>query len=353
MDSFLKKLSIITIFHNQTLSQAHFLKRLGTMLEAGFSLREAIKFLKTIEEGVIGEWLKQIEQSLGEGVSLISVFEKLSFPQTICAQLYFAADRGYFDQTLTQVGEQLIRQSKKKKELKQLLHYPLILCVFLIGMLLMIRFYLLPHVTQLLKASGSQLSGGSLLLVQGVYQAPMVILVFLLVLASLYLYYRKVFKSEPLLKQMNFWMKIPIISNYYELYWTQFYFQQWSDLILNGSSLYEIVLLMSSAESESMLKEIGMALNREMAKGVSFHEALHILPFIKKEAQQIIAHGEESGRMAIEMKVYSQQCLNKFNQKVELLMEKIQPLIFILVALMVVAIYGALMLPTFKLMQGF
>lgn len=349
----LKKLMSVSIFRNTYVEQAHFLKRLGTMLEAGFSLRDALLFLETIEEGEMCAWIQAMKKGLGEGNSVIKILEDLNFPHRICAQLYFASERGQFDCALTQVGEQMIQLAEKRKELKQLLHYPLILCVFLIGMLLMLRFYLLPHVTQLLTSSGTHLTGGSKFLIDAIYHSPIFLLVILLIIALIYLYYRLFFKQQSAVTQMATWMRLPLISSYYELYWTYFYFNQWSILIQGGNSLYEIVEMMRASDSSAMLVEIGDLVNQEMKKGVSFHDSLVALPFIRKEAQKIIAHGEESGKMATEMRVFSEHCLTNFNQKLEKLMETIQPLVFIIVALMVVAIYGALMLPTFKMMEGF
>lgn len=349
----LKKLMSVSIFRNTYVEQAHFLKRLGTMLEAGFSLRDALLFLETIEEGEIRSWIQAMKKGLGEGNSVIKILEDLNFPQRICAQLYFASERGQFDRSLTQVGEQMIQLAEKRKELKQLLHYPLILCVFLVGMLLMLRFYLLPHVTQLLTSSGTHLTGGSKILIDTIYHSPIFLLVILLIIALIYLYYRLVFKQKSAVTQMSIWMRLPLISSYYALYWTYFYFNQWAILIQGGNSLYEIVEMMRASDSSAMLVEIGDLVNQEMKKGVSFHDSLVALPFIRKEAQRIIAHGEESGKMATEMRVFSEYCLTNFNQKLEKLMETIQPLVFIIVALMVVGIYGALMLPTFKMMEGF
>lgn len=341
-----------SIFHNESLDQAHFMKRLGTMLEAGFSLKDALSFLKTIEKPYICEWLESMEKGLEEGRSLISLFEELKFPASICAQLYFSSERGEFDQMLSKVGEQLLQFSNKKKQFKRLLHYPFILCTFLVGMLLMMRFYLLPHVTLLLDSTGTGLTGGSKLLIDVVYHSPLILSVLLVAILLLVAVYHYRFKKKSLMSRMSFWMKLPLIARFFELYWTHFYFEQWSDLIMNGSSLYEIVWMMKKSES-TMLSEIGTIIDDEMEKGLNFHESLHTLPFIRQDAQMIIAHGEESGRMAVEMKVYSQQCLTYLNQKVEAFMETIQPVIFILVALMVIAIYGALMLPTFRLVEGF
>ena len=55
----------------------------------------------------------------------------------------------------------------------------------------------------------------------------------------------------------------------------------------------------------------------------------------------------------MEMLVYASFCENEFNQRIEKMMEKLQPIIFIFVALMIIAIYGALMLPVFSIMEGF
>ena len=66
--------------------------------------------------------------------------EKLGFPTKVCAQIYFASHYGNYGQTIMRCGDQLLKELEHKKKLKSLLTYPLLLILFLLGMLLMMRF---------------------------------------------------------------------------------------------------------------------------------------------------------------------------------------------------------------------
>ena len=111
--------------------------------------------------------------------------------------------------------------------------------------------------------------------------------------------------------------------------------------------------MMQNGEASKLLQETGQVLAAEMKLGKAIHEAINVLPFFHKEGLQVITHGENLGKLSTEMLVYASYCETRLNERVEKLMSKIQPIIFCFVALMIIAIYSALMLPIFSLMEGF
>lgn len=109
---------------------------------------------------------------------------------------------------------------------------------------------------------------------------------------------------------------------------------------------------MQGGDSSKLLKETGVHLSKQMLAGNSIHEAISSLPFFYEEGLLVISHGENIGKLGIEMLLYADYCETQLNDRVEKLMERIQPIIFSLVGLMIVAIYAALMLPIFTMMEG-
>ena len=65
----------------------------------------------------------------------------------------------------------------------------------------------------------------------------------------------------------------------------------------------------------------------------------------------IIEYGEMKGKLGDELLIYSDESWTKFFEKVESAMNVIQPLVFLFVALMIVLIYAAMLLPIYAQMD--
>lgn len=349
----LKKFTSNIISREQPGDKGLFLKRVGMLLEEGYSIKECLTFLLKIEEGVSQQWIEKIQAGLMRGGTFHEELEKLGFSSKICAQIYLAAQFGNYGQAITQCGDYLLNNLEKQKKLRSLLAYPMLLLLFLLGMLLLMRFIILPHVETLFITTGSNQDIYTNGIVTLVYYSPQLILVGLLLLILGGIFLKNHLDKKSKIEQLEFLINIPPLTQYLKDYYTQFFFFEWGNLFYNGSSVQEIITIMQGEDASKLLQETGQVLAQEMTLGKSMTEALEELPFFHKEALHVVAHGENLGKLSTELLVYASYCENRLNNRVEKLMGKIQPLIFSFVALMIIAIYAALMLPIFSLMEGF
>lgn len=352
MASFQKKLTTNILSREQPGEKGLFLKRIGMLLEEGYSIKDTLSFLFRIEKGTTKLWVVSIQEGLLRGSSFHEELEHLGFSSKVCAQIYLASQFGNYGKAITQAGEQLLGGLEKQKKLKSLTAYPLILTFFLIGMLLLMRFLILPQMESLFTNTGSDEDLYANGLVMMVYYSPQIItgcLIFFLLTGVIL---KRVLAGKTMLDKVNFFMRIPFVKIYLKDYYTQFFFFEWGNLFQSGSSFQEIVTIMQGEGASKLLQETGQTLAEQMKLGKPIHESLQILPFFHEEALQVITHGENLGKLSTEMLVYASYCETQLNTRVEKLMGKIQPVIFIFIAMMIVSIYGALMLPIFSLMEG-
>jgi len=329
-----------------------FLKRIGMLLEEGYSIKECLTFLLKIEKGAPRQWIEKIQAGLMTGSSFHTELEKLGFSSQICAQIYLAAQFGNYSEAITQCGEYLLDNLEKQKKLRSLLAYPLLLLLFLLGMLFLMRTVILPHVETLFMSIGSDQDVYANAIVLLVYYSPQIILGTLLLVGLEALFFRNYLNKKTKIEQLAFLINIPPLTNYLKDYYTQFFFFEWGTLFYNGCSFQEIITIMQGEDASQLLQETGQVLADEMKLGNSITEALQQLPFFHEEAMYVVTHGENLGKLSTEMLVYASYCETRLNNRVEKLMGKIQPLIFSFVALMIIAVYAALMLPIFSLMEG-
>lgn len=352
MDLSLKKFTLNITSREKPNEKGIFLKRIGTLLEEGYSIRDALAFLSKIEKGFSKKWIEEIQRGMLLGHSFHKELENNGFPTKVCGQIYFASHYGDYGQTITRCGEQLLKELDKKKKMRSLLTYPLLLVFFLFGMLLMMRFLILPHMETLFISLESTTEIYSNGVVNFIYYSPQIIIgtIFLILLGILFV--KNKLQKGSVIEGLAFFIKQPFLKNYLKDYWSSFFFQEWGYLFKNGCSFQEIIFIMQGEGASKLLQEAGAILSQQMALGKAINESLEALPFFHEEGLMVVTHGESLGKLSTEMLVYASYCENELNNRVEKLMSKLQPIIFSFIALMIIAIYASLMLPIFSLMEG-
>lgn len=349
----LKKRIFNIISRERVNEKGMFLKRIGTLIEEGYSIKDALEFLLKIEKGHAKEWAKEIQKGMLLGNSFHEELEKIGFSSKVCAQIYFATHYGNYGETITRCGDQLLFEVERRKKFNSLLRYPLLLVGFLFGMLLMMRFLILPHMEVLFISIHSNSDMFSSSLIQFIHYSPQIILALIGVFFILFFGLKRSFNKNSIVENFQIIIKQPILRPYVRDYWTAFFFNEWGYLFKSGCSFQEIVTIMKGKDASKILRETGMILSKQMEKGNSINESLTVLPFFHDEALLVVNHGENIGKLSVEMLVYAAYCENELNNRVEKLMEKIQPIVFIFIGLMIVGIYASLMLPIFSIMEGF
>lgn len=353
MDSLTKKFITNITSRERPYEKGVFLIRLGKLLESGYSIKDALTFLEKIEKRTTKNWINNIQKGLLEGNTFHEELAKLGFPNKVCAQIYIASKFGNYSQTIIQCGKQLISELERKKKFQSLATYPFFLTVFLVGMLFLMRFVILPHMDTLFYSTGSANNLYSNLIVQWIYYSPQIIIMSLIFFSLLFMMLQAILRDKNFVERMQLFIKIPFLKNYVKDYWSHFFFREWGELLKNGCSFQEILQIMKNEDASTILQDTAEILYQQMLQGIPIHKALDTLPFFHEEGKIVAGHGENLGRLGTEMLVYASYCENEFNDRVTALMGKIQPVIFILVAVMIIAIYASLMLPIFTLMEGF
>lgn len=330
-----------------------FLQRMGMLLEEGYSIKDALEFLRKIERGQAHKWVPAIQDGLLKGSSFHEELEKLGFSTKVSAQIYLASQFGNYGKAITLSGEQLLQSLEKQKKFRSLAAYPLILLGFLLGMLMLMRFFVFPHMEVLFSTTGSEQNIYSNGLVLLVYYSPQIILGSLVVGGIGGLILKRVLDKKTMIERIELFMNVPFLESYLKDYYTSFFFFEWGNLFQNGCSFQEIVTIMQGDSASRLLQETGQVLAEQMKLGLSINETLTALPYFHDEGLHVVIHGENLGKLSTEMLVYALYCENQLSHRVEKLMEKLQPVIFIFIAFIIVAIYGALMLPIFSIMEGF
>ena len=90
------------------------------------------------------------------------------------------------------------------------------------------------------------------------------------------------------------------------------------------------------------MKELAGAISEGLLVGETLHRQLVLILFTKALGL-MIQQGEVKGKLGKELMVYSNVCFQVF-QKIERVITLVQPFIFIIIACLIIGVYGAMLL---------
>ncbi|MGT2896449.1 competence type IV pilus assembly protein ComGB [Streptococcus entericus] len=326
-----KKLSLrqqkklIQLFHN--------------LLSSGFTLTEMVDFLER-SRLLTSVYTDQMRQSLLEGKSMAQLLADLGFSDGLVTQLALADVHGNTQKSLAGLEDYLEQVLIVRKKLIEVATYPLMLLAFLVLIMLGLKNYLLP-----------QLEGENLATTL-INHFPLIFLGIMAGLAFsglLLSYFAKKIDKISLYSKL---CKIPYLGQFISLYLTAYYAREWGNLIGQGLDLAQVVQIMQDQKSQ-LFQEIGLDMQRALLAGQAFHDKVLSYPFFKRELSLMIAYGEVKSRLGQELELYAKETWKTFFHKLNQASQLIQPLVFLFVALMIVMIYAAMLLPIYQNMPSF
>lgn len=332
--------------------KAYFLIKTGLLIEEGFTLKEALVFLKMImpKEKVL---IQRIITGLGEGHEFHQLLKEKNFNQQITTQLYLAQVHGAFGRTLLTTGKTIEEKITQQQKLKKILSYPLLLMGLMIGIVLAMRILLLPHFEQLFQQQNTQeVSFISRFSIGLILHFPSIFIYFVLGGSLIWFVLNRRLAQLSAIKKTTFFTYVPFLSKMVKHYYTAYFSIEWSHLFKSGCSMQEIIQLMKQKETLPLMQELAMIMEEELSQGKKFNEIFNQFAFFNQEISFIVFHGETTSKLGAELTIYGQDCQKELLEKLEKGLNWIQPLIFMIVAFFILCVYLALLLPMFTMMEG-
>lgn len=315
-----------------------FVHLLGDLLQNGFSLQQAFAFF--INANLFApSILEAVQQDLHQGKSLALSFTQLRYSNDQLLQIELAETHGDLAQTLLGIAEQMRLVQRQRENFLKAVSYPLLLLVFLIVILLGMRFFLLP---QLLTSGMIRAEDFSVQLIKAV---PMIGLGIILFLLLLMLSWRNWGKRHNYIVRFRFLAKIPLVGTLFSNYYSAYFALEWGKLFQQGLELNQIIECLLVIDGKSLMQELAADLKIRLAQDNTLAAELGRYPFLTKEFSRIVFQGEARGNLAKELLTYSQLVWRRFFNQLEFLVSWLQPLVFLIVALLIVSLYLTMLLP--------
>ncbi|QTN11940.1 competence type IV pilus assembly protein ComGB [Mammaliicoccus vitulinus] len=330
-----------------------YLVRLSDMLKQGFTLMEAIQLLTDQFPQFSKQKLttKVIELVKDTG-QLHEVLKVLNYPQVIITQIYFGENYGNLIETIDHSILYLKKIEHVKERFIKTIQYPaLLLCIFFM-LLAAVNQTIIPQFSEIYESMNVEIST-SLKVITTIfsYLPTTIFTIFLsLILINLLLYMN--YMGKDVSKRIVFFKRIPFINKYISMYHSYRIARDFSFFIQNGVTLNTIIEIYMLQTKDDFLKYIGLSINNAMRKGETFPNAIKQLGCFDEHLIHYIKHGENKSKLDLELHYFSVFMLDKLEKTFVKHLKWIQPIVFGILALLIVTLYLIIILPMLQMVEG-
>lgn len=297
------------------------------------SLITALRFYKTVtkkNEIVI----KKIQASLSEGKSFANSIHRY-LNDELYYQLKFAEEHGDLITALKLICRFLKLKQLQKNKIVNLLVYPLILLSLLIVVMITIHSFILPEIQTAMPHTRFPnfrwlelvLFGGSLIGLSG---------------------FAVYFKRLNALERLALILKIPYFSKLCRYYYAYYFASNLSIMIKCGLTIQQITHLMCKLRQQQVLSTLGHEIRRLINQGQTGKQLLSKYKFIPLQMVVLMQSGDSTKVLAHNLQIYSEMNFKKMMKGSYRLINLIQPLMFIMIAAMIVWAYLSMLLPMYN-----
>lgn len=332
--------------------QAQFLMKLGELLENGYSLSDAIRFLKFQASTKRQADFQDVLEDLKKGYPLHYVLMQIKFHPQLVTYIYYGEQYGDLSVALKEAGRYWSKRTEDMEKIKKLLVYPLFL-IFFVGMVFMIlQSVLLPKFETLFSSMSVEQNVFLTFILSISAFLPNLPGILIISFILIFIFKRYWFNQLSPLKQRMLILKIPVVGLFTRLYDTHFLASQFSGLLAGGFSINETIKLFSQNQQQPFYQKLCEQVKHQLLEGKQLEVIFKQLPYFEKNLYVVIENGQKYGRLDAELYHYSRYLLEKIEMKMSFMMRIIQPLLFSLIGLLVVSIYLSILLPMFSLLDG-
>ena len=351
---------IINRFRNRIREDdvATFTRQLSTMVNAGLPITESLLILKNqARTPAIRDMLSQVLADVQEGQSLSSAISKYSnvFPPTYVALIKAGEAGGVLDNVLARLSDNMEKQVEFKGKVKGALIYPVIVVIGMVLVAAIMMIFVIPKMLSLYSEFGAELPGPTRILmsVSGFFaKFWWLMLVIIAFLINFLINYHKTKTGRRKIDELI--LKIPIFGDLQRQVALTELTRTLSLLVGAGVSILEALGILSQISGNAVIGDALEDSARHVEKGFplayAFSKHPEAFPYI---LSQMVAVGEETGKMSEVLAKVSHIFEVESDQKVKALTSAIEPIVMVILGVGVGFLVIAVILPIYNLTSQF
>lgn len=334
----------------------NFTRQLSTMISAGLPLAGALNILqaqgKPEMAKMIGELLKDIEG----GATFSSALAK--HPKVfsrVYIQLVHAGEvGGVLDNILNRLAEVMEKEKDFRAKTKGAMIYPVIVVLAMIAVGIIMMIFVIPKMLSMFTDFGAELPLPTKILI-GVsgFMAKFWYILLIIIGAGIYAF-RRIYSTKKGQREIDrLIMKVPIIGTLRVKTVLTDFSRTLALLLGSGVSLMEALEIVGDAISSILYREAVADARKRIEKGVPLSQAIAAQEIFPPILDQMIAVGEETGKMDEILTKLSNYFELETGYAVKNLTSAIEPLIMIVLGIGVGLMVVAVIMPIYSLTSQF
>ncbi len=333
-----------------------FTRQLATMINAGLPLTEALDLIKEQNRGkmkeIIEEALNQVEGGSALGAALEK--ERKIFGDVYIASIKAGEEGGVLDKVLLRLADNLEKKREFLGKVKGAMIYPVIVIVGMIAVTIIMMVFVIPKMTSLYREFGGQLPLPTRILVRVSSLISSNLWLFPVFIGGIFLGYRLLAQSEEgQVKIDQFKLKIPIVGSLIQATLLTEITRTLAILLGTGVPLIDSLKVVGEAAGNKIFRQGLDQAAEGVEKGLPLSEVLRNNPAFPPIVAQMIATGEQTGKLDEILLNISRYFETEAEQRVKALTSAIEPLIMIVLGLGVGFLVIAIILPIYNLTSQF
>ncbi len=322
--------------------QANFFELLADLLTAGFSLKQALQSLKVF---LPKNGLATVIAELETGQSFSQALRSKVTTNIYC-QLVIAEKHGSVEQSVFQLGKYLKKRVQQREKLQSLLLYPAIILGLLLFLMIALKIWLAPEIAQFSVSTTGKDPFSYLIFVK----FGGLVLLSLFILGVIHFFYW--WKKQSIFGRHSWYSSLPIVGSLYRQYNCYYLTFNLGLLIESGLEFQQICGLLEHFEEKSLLYHLGRAFSERLARGEKLTQIMEHYPFIPPELALFFQKGRSKEEIGKDLLAYSKLAYQKLLEKSDHLLAWVQPLLFMVIAIVIICTYLALLLPLYSSLGG-
>ncbi len=342
------------LFRISTKDKINFARNLALLLKSGVSLVEALEILKESSSSPSLRFLiSSAIEDINKGQFLSSALGKFQgkIDNFFISIVKVGEHTANLSQNLEKIAQELRKIERLKNKIIAALIYPAFIISIMILVVILVIYFLFPRLLPIFQnlkidlplPTKIFLTVATFLLNYGHF-----IFLILLLLFLLFFFLRRYYKFNFYLHYLI--LKLPFISNLLKKYLLAEFSRNLSLLIESGLPIIEALDLTSESSSNLVYKKFILIIKERISKGHSLSESLQEFSiFFPYNFIQMINIGERTGNLAVTLSYLSDYFEEEIDINIEKMVNSLEPIILLIVAVMVGFIAFSIVLPIYEL----
>jgi len=332
-----------------------FCRQMSSLTKAGISLVISIKRLAEVTQNLAFKaTLQGIERGILTGQSLAGCLRHYPevFPSLFIEIIALGEESGKLDEGFSQIGNYLAMEYETNKRFKSTIRYPIMVVCVILAAIAIINIFVIPNFAKLYEGFHTQLPLPTVIMIgfsnflrhNGIYLLGAVLAVIVMVRS-----YIGTHRGKLAWHRLQF--KLPLVGSTFEKIVLSRFARTLAIVFVSGVPLEKGLVLVAGAVGNQYAKEKIQTMRNHIQNGENLSRAASETHLFSPLILQMISVGEETGSMDNMLTEIATFYEREVDYDVEMLGERIEPVLLLIVAAMVLMLAIAVFLPMWDIYQ--